>query len=154
MAPPGVKLGADLIDASAVPDGVGVRVEVGVTVGVGNAVGVLIGSGVLVKVGMGTKVGVRVTIGVAVAVRVRALPGVDVAITAMAGSVSVTVGVVVAVKVGVLVSVGSGVGVAVGGEVHQGAVNVNPSKTQVRFPPPLQSVWKTFNCRPAWKSVP
>ena len=124
--------------------GVGVKVVVGVPVGVGITVEVLTGTGVLVTVGRGMKVGVGVTVGetagvgwtVTVALRVGVWVGVEVSAAAIPGGVTVTVG------------------VPVGGVVHQGAVKEKPSSSQVRLPPPLQVVWKTFSWRPGWKSVP
>lgn len=83
---------------------------------------------------------------VSVALRGGVRVGVAVDIAAIAGGVSVSVGVGVSVAVGM--------GVSVGREVHQGAVNENPSNAQVRLPPPLQVVSNIFNCRPVWKSVP
>ena len=76
----------------------------------------------------------------------RARVGVAVDLSAIEGRVPVSVGVGVSVAVGI--------GVSVGKDVHQGAVNENPSKSQVRLAPPLQIVSNIFNCKPAWKSVP
>jgi hypothetical protein len=136
--------------------GVGVRVGVGVPVGVGITVEVQTGTGVLVTVGRGMRVGVGVTVEktigeawmVGVALRASILVGVEVGTTTIARGVCVTV------EVGVPVDMEYGIGVLVGGVVHQGAVKEKPSNTQVRLPPPLQVVWKTFSWRPGWNSVP
>ena len=109
----------------------------------------------IVEVGEGIKVGVGVTVGetvgdavrVSVALRVGVLVGVEVGMAAIAGGVSVAVG------VGVSVDGESGVGVLVEGDEHQGAVNEKPSNTQVRLPPPLQIVWNSSSWRPGWNSV-
>ena len=129
-------------------DNSGVSVGVGVPVGVGTIVGVQTGAGVRVAVGMSTKVGVGVPVGETAGdfARVGLLVGIEFGTSAIPKGVFVTVG--------VPLDFTPGVGVLVEGVVHQGAVKEKPSNTQVRLPPPLQVVWKTFSCKPGWNSVP